>query len=304
MLRTMSTLALVLSLGGALDGQSRSASPHTVRVIAHRGASAYAPEHTAAAYRLALDHGADYVEQDLAVTKDGVLVCLHDDTLERTTNVAAVFPDRAVLDPVTGERHWWVVDFTLAELKQLDAGSWFSPAFASERILTWEEAVSLVGTRAGLYPELKSPPLYRSRGIDMVSLFAASLRKLGLEGAAPSRLIVQSFDADTLAELARTLPGLAQTFLVDPRAAAQWFTPEGLAKVRTFATDIGPGKQALTGRPGLVSLAHQAGLTVTPYTFSSRAPGAFPDVTAEMRHFIRDLGVDAVFTDNPDLAPR
>ena len=67
----------------------------TKLAIAHRGASAYAPEHTLAVYRLAIEQKADYVEQDLAVTKDGVLICLHDDSLERTTNVDEVFPDRA-----------------------------------------------------------------------------------------------------------------------------------------------------------------------------------------------------------------
>ena len=93
-------------------------------LVAHRGASAYAPEHTLAAYRLALEQRADYVEQDLALTRDGVLVCLHDPTLERTTNVEAVFPDRARV--VNGAKRWFAVDFTLDEIKQLDAGSWFN----------------------------------------------------------------------------------------------------------------------------------------------------------------------------------
>src|SRR5688572_13313286 len=115
------------------------------QVIAHRGASAYAPEHTLAAYRLAMEQGADYVEQDLAVTKDGALICLHDDSLERTTNVEELFADR---------KPWLAVDFTLEEIKQLDAGSWFDAKFAGERIPTWEEAVAFVGNRAGLYPEL------------------------------------------------------------------------------------------------------------------------------------------------------
>ena len=110
--------------------------------IAHRGASAYAPEHTLAAYRLAIVQGADFVEQDLAVTRDGVLVCLHDDSLERTTNVEEMFPERATVDPATGRRRWLAVDFTLAEIKQLDAGSWFDPKFAGERVPTWEEAVN------------------------------------------------------------------------------------------------------------------------------------------------------------------
>ena len=112
-------------------------------LIAHRGASAYAPEHTLASYRLAMQQKADFVEQDLAVTKDLVLICLHDESLERTTNVEELFPDRAVVDPATGRKQWLAVDFTLAEIKQLDAGSWFDARFAGERIPTWEEAVTL-----------------------------------------------------------------------------------------------------------------------------------------------------------------
>src|SRR6185312_4471196 len=88
------------------------------RAVAHRGASAYAPEHTLASYRLALEQKADFVEQDLAVTKDLVLICLHDESLERTTNIEEVFPDRAVVDPATGKKQWLVVDFTLTEIKK------------------------------------------------------------------------------------------------------------------------------------------------------------------------------------------
>jgi glycerophosphoryl diester phosphodiesterase len=100
---------------------------------------------------------ADFVEQDLAVTKDLALICLHDESLERTTNVEDLFPDRAVVDPSTGKKQWLAVDFTLAEIKKLDAGAWFDARFAGERIPTWEEAVTFVGTAAGLYPELKTP---------------------------------------------------------------------------------------------------------------------------------------------------
>ncbi len=147
------------------------------KLVAHRGASAYAPEHTLAAYRLAFEQKADYVEQDLAVTKDLVLICLHDESLERTTNVEELFPDRAVVDPATGRKQWLAVDFTLAEIKQLDAGSWFDNRFAGERIPTWEEAVTFVGTAAGLYPELKTPALYRARGIDQTALFVESIKR-------------------------------------------------------------------------------------------------------------------------------
>src|SRR5262245_16722961 len=147
-------------------------------LIEHSGASVYAAEHTLSAYSLGIVQDAGYWVRDLAVKSDGVLFCLHDDSLERTTNVEEVFPQRATIDPVAGRRQWLAVDFTLAEIKQLDAGSWFDPKFAGERVPTWEEAVAVVGTMAGLYPELKTPSLYQSRGIDMTRLFVESMQRL------------------------------------------------------------------------------------------------------------------------------
>jgi len=272
--------------------------------IAHRGASAYAPEHTLAAYRLAIEQGADYVEQDLAVTKDGVLICLHDDSLERTTNVEELFPDRAVVDAVTRQRRWFAVDFTLAEIKRLDAGSWFAQAFAGQRVPTWAEAVEAVGTAAGLYPELKSPALYRDRGVDMERLFLESFATLKLATRPASSLILQSFDDLVLRQLARDLPEVPRTFLIEVPDAARWLSERGLQEVGEFATGIGPNKRLLDGRPEIVKAAHEAGLTVTPYTFTSRAPGRIPDVREEMRYYLEELGVDVLFTDNPDLFPR
>jgi glycerophosphoryl diester phosphodiesterase len=298
-LPTLAVLATAVAHAGA------QGSTGMMKVaIAHRGASAYAPEHTLAAYRLALEQKADYVEQDLAVTKDGVLICLHDDSLERTTNVAEVFPHRATEDPATGQRQWLAVDFTLAEIKRLDAGSWFDRRFAGERVPTWEEAIGMVGTSAGLYPELKSPPLYRARGIDMTALFAASLRRAGLERVPAARLVVQSFDDRVLRELAKVLPSLPRTFLIEGRDGARWLSADGLRDIAGFATGIGPTKRLLDGRPEIVQAARKAGLTVTPYTFTSRAASRFSDVRDEMRYYLFDLGVDALFTDNPDRFPR
>jgi glycerophosphoryl diester phosphodiesterase len=275
------------------------------QLIAHRGASAYAPEHTLTAYRLAIVQDADYVEQDLAVTRDGVLICLHDDSLERTTNVEEVFPQRATIDPVTGRRQWLAVDFTLDEIKQLDAGSWFDPKFAGERVPTWEEAVAVVGTMAGLYPELKTPSLYQSRGIDMTRLFADSMQRLGLTARPAGSMVVQSFDEGPLRELSKQFPTVPRTFLIEVRDGPRWLTREGLAEIAIFATGIGPSKILLEGQPGIVRMAHDAGLTVTPYTFTTRgAPTRFGDVGAEMRHYLTDLNVDALFTDNPDRFPR
>jgi glycerophosphoryl diester phosphodiesterase len=281
--------------------------------VAHRGASAYAPEHTLTAYRLAIEQGADYVEQDLAITRDGILICLHDDTLERTTNVEEVYPDRGVTDPATGERHWLAADFTFEEIRRLDAGSWFDKRFVGERIPSWDQAVAAVGTGAGLYPELKTPALYRGRNINTARVFTDSFKRLGLDkrpstalraGLAPA-LILQSFDDETLRDLTRMLPAVPRTFLIENRDGARWLTPQGLKDIAGFATGIGPAKALLENRPEIVTQAHAAGLTVTPYTFTTRAPSSrFPDVRAEMAHFLFTLNVDAVFTDNPDRFPR
>src|SRR5262245_55636819 len=124
-------------------------------LIAHRGASAEAPEHTLAAYELALKYKADFVEPDVQMTKDGVLVCLHDTTLERTRNVARVFPERSV--EVKGRRTWAVVNFTLEEIKQLDAGSWKDPRFAGAKVPTFQEMIDLIKGKAGIIPETKAP---------------------------------------------------------------------------------------------------------------------------------------------------
>jgi glycerophosphoryl diester phosphodiesterase len=283
-------------------GQSRGL------LVAHRGASAYAPEHTLAAYRLAIDQRADYVEQDLAVTRDGVLICLHDDTLERTTNVEEVFPERASVDAASGRQQWLAIDFTLEEIKRLDAGTWFDARFAGERVPTWEEAVTAIGDAAGLYPELKTPALYRERGVDQTALFVESVKRLGLDTRPIGSVIVQSFDDQPLRELAEILPAMPRTFLIDAADGARWLVPERLADIAAFATGIGPAKRLLDGRPELVRAAHAAGLTVTPYTFTSRSaptvPPRFADVTEEMRYYLTELAVDAVFTDNPDRFPR
>jgi len=273
--------------------------------IAHRGASAYAPEHTLTAYRMAIAQGADYVEQDLAVTRDGALICLHDDSLERTTDVEKVYPDRGEIDPETGRRRWLAADFTLAEIKRLDAGSWFDARFTGERIVTWDEAVAAVGTDAGLYPELKSPALYRGRNVNTARLFVESFRRLNLGTRPPGALILQSFDDQTLRELASELPAVPRTFLIERRDGERWLSAAGLAEIARFATGIGPTKGLIEKHPEVVKAAHALGLTVTPYTFTSRAPAAgFPDVRHEMAHYLFTLDVDALFTDNPDRFPR
>ncbi|HMV51090.1 MAG TPA: glycerophosphodiester phosphodiesterase family protein [Blastocatellia bacterium] len=299
-----------------LAGVLVSAQPGRKKIlVAHRGASAYAPEHTVSAYRLAIEQKADFVEQDLQITKDGVLVCLHDLTLERTTNVEELFPNRFRTDvtedqPQTAapSKHWYVSDFTLAEIKQLDAGSWFNEKFKGERIPTWQEAVDLVRGKAGLYPETKAPEVYGKRGFDMEKLLIESLKKNKLDRPntdPKTPLVIQSFSAASLRKLRDTYKTkLRLTFLIHADPQGQWLTADGLKKVKTFADDLGPNKILLEREPKIVEWAHAAGLTLTPYTFRSANTGKFKDVREEMTHFLFQLGVDALFTDNPDQFPR
>jgi glycerophosphoryl diester phosphodiesterase len=306
-MRVCLLLTMAVSVGVGIPTIARQ-STVMKQLVAHRGASAYAPEHTLASYRLAMSQGADFVEQDLAVTKDLVLICLHDESLERTTNVEEVFPDRGVVDPATGRTQWLAVDFTLAEIKQLDAGSWFDPTFAGERVPTWDEAVEMVGTAAGLYPELKTPALYRARGIDQTALFIESVSRLKLDARPAGSLIVQSFDELPLRELSHRLPMFPRVLLIETKDSGRWLTEDGFKEAAAFATGIGPSKGLLDGKPEIVRQAHAVRLTVTPYTFTSRAyvtaNPRFKTLTEEMRYFLFDLDVDAVFTDNPDQFPR
>ncbi|GAA1710003.1 glycerophosphodiester phosphodiesterase [Nonomuraea bangladeshensis] len=169
--------------------------PHFARAenIAHRAGSGVAPENTIAACVRASASGADRCEFDVQQTKDQQLVLIHDETLDRTTNVEEVFPDRSP---------WRVSDFTLAEIRRLDAGSWFSPRFRNERVPTLRQALEMLGKgRAGLLLEIKHSP--RSPGID--SRVAAELLETRdlWEGR---RLALQSFDRRALRTLHRAVP--------------------------------------------------------------------------------------------------
>jgi glycerophosphoryl diester phosphodiesterase len=276
------------------------------QAIAHRGASGYAPEHSAAAYRLAIEQKADFVEQDLAVTKDNVLICLHDDTLERTSNIADVFPDRPSRNVPTSVpgRHWLVNDFTLAEIRRLDTGGWFGPRFAGSRIVTFQDAIDLVRGKAGLYPELKSPQLYKARGVDMEKLFVDAMKTAGLDTPASLRttpVIIQSFDEESIRRVAVDLPTVPRVFLTSSDGDV---TEARIKELATFATGIAPEKAIIVRHPALVGRAHAAGLTVTSWTFRADQKTSFPTVRDEMAHFLYTLGVDALFTNNPDQFPR
>jgi glycerophosphoryl diester phosphodiesterase len=276
-------------------------------LVAHRGASAYAPEHTLAAYKLAIEQGADFVEQDLAVTKDGVLICLHDASLERTTNVEELFPSRGTSISLEGRtRTAWVAnDFTLAEIKTLDAGSWFDKKFAGERIPTFDEAIAVIRGKAGIFPELKTPEIYAGRDVKFEEMVAAALDKNGLRGpkADPKTpVILQTFGQASARKLAEIKIGVPVVLLLGN--AAGFEAAAGVKAWKGIVQGFGPAKQIVLKNPDFVKWAHAEGMTVTPYTFRSADPGTFTDVTAEMNHYLYTLGVDALFTDNPDKFPR
>ena len=286
---------------------SQPAAANTKKIlIAHRGASAYAPEHTIAAYSLAIQQGADYVEQDLAIAQAGVLICLHDMTLERTTNIAEVFPNRFLEEEKDGKKIkvWYAVDFTLEEIKKLDAGSWFGENFKGERIPTFAEAIQESKNKAGRYPELKDPEFYRAKGFDMEKLFLNELRKFKLDKNQNKKtpVIVQSFSEMSLKRLTfefRTK--LPLVLLIDSKKPNR-LTEESLKETKKFASGVGPSKLLVTKE--IVERVHKLGLTITPYTFRSSNTGVFKNVSEEMSHYLYKLGVDAVFTDNPDKFPR
>jgi glycerophosphoryl diester phosphodiesterase len=275
-------------------------------LIAHRGASGYAPEHTVASYEMAISQKADFVEPDLAISKDGVLICLHDDTLERTTNIKDVFPDRYSRESTgrNGARQWIANDFTVAEIKQLDAGSWRDPKFKGQRVPTWEEMAALVRGKAGVYPELKSPPLYTKRGLDMVKIFVASVKKMGLDrpdSLKATPVIIQSFDEPSVRRVATELPTIPRVFLTEKDEDV---TDARLRELSAFATGIAPEKRVIARHPDMVARAHALGLTVTSWTFRADEKTEYPNVRDEMSQYLYTWGIDALFTNNPDQFPR
>ncbi len=261
-------------------------------VIAHRGASAHAPENTMDAFELAVEQAAACVEHDLHATKDGALVCIHDATLERTTDAAVRFPAR---------RPWNVGDFTLAEIRELDAGSWFDRSFAGARIPTFDELLEWARGRVRVLTELKDPERHAQRGVDLLALAVSTLRRhAGLDRARDAGVTIQSFDEATVRRAGATIGGRLPIVLLLEPDETPFLSEQRLGEVSTFATGIGPGKPILERDSALVARARAAGLRTTPWTFRPSSVAApFADVGAEMRHYVFEVGVDAVITDDP-----
>ena len=195
----IATVALVIaSFIGIVASASQAPArpPDRPWLVAHRGASAYSPENTVPAFVLAAEQGATFVEFDLQLTKDRRVVCLHDNSLERTTDVEAVFPDRARTAP-SGARTWMLEDFTLDEIKRLDAGAWLDAKYRGTRIPTFGETIDALRGRSGLFIEVKSPERYK--GIERLIMAELKARGLDRPGAEPrTPVLIQSFSADSL----------------------------------------------------------------------------------------------------------
>jgi len=297
---------LVFSYSTTAHHQTPNA-PSAKTVIAHRGASRYAPENTLPAFRVAFDMGADFIEYDVQVTKDKQLVILHDQTLERTTNVEELFPARGRIaaGDRSGKKHWYIYDFTLAEIRKLDAGSWVSADFKGTKVPTFQETLDIARGRAGHFIELKAPDEYNARGVDMERLVLAQLErynKATLKSQTRAPIVIQSFSARSLQKIAAELKSpLPLHLLTTADDKDGWLTREGLAKVKGFCVGISPHKNSLTKNPDIITWAHELGLRVTPYTFTA-APEEAQSLRAEMSRFLHTLKADGVITDNPDVA--
>lgn len=243
--------------------------------VAHRGASAYAPENTLAAIDAAAQRGASMVEFDVQRSSDGALVLLHDVTLARTTDVEEVFPDRAAAP---------VAEFTLEELRRLDAGSWFDDAYAGEPIPTLPEALDRIRSRdLGLLLEIKDPERHEGIEADISGVFRREPWWLVPARAnRPHRLVIQSFDWEALERSHRLLPWIPHGLIgrVDEGEIA------GYAK---WADQINPNYQTIDA--AYVDLVRDAGMEVFVYTVND--PGDMPGQIAK--------GVDGIISDYPDV---
>lgn len=327
-----------LAVGAAVSAERDRAAPADPApiVIAHRGASGYLPEHTLVAKAYAHAAGADYLEQDVVLTRDDVPIVFHDLELEALTDVEAVYPDRRRADG-----HWYAIDFTYAELQRLTVHERVDPATGRPawpgrgqasglalRIHSLAEELAFVralnassGREAGVYTEVKSPAWHRAQGKDPSPIVLRTLAEHGWRARA-DRAYVQCFDA---AELRRIRVELKSDLkLVQLIGENAWGesdtdydalrTPAGLARIAAYADGIGPWIPHVVQWPdaggppratALVRDAHAAGLVVHPYTLrADQLPAGAPDENAVHRALFELARVDGVFSDFPDRTLR
>lgn len=336
-------LALIMVAAPAIGQEAAISARPAVKpiVIAHRGASGERPEHTLAAYELAIEQGADFIEPDLVMTRDGQLVARHENNIADTTDVAArpKFRDRRTSKTIDGARHtgWFTEDFTLAELKTLRAkerlpvlrrgntkyDGRFDVPTLGEVIALAKAASARTGRTIGVYPETKHPSYFAAIGLPMEAALVAALEAAGWNGA-DAPVFIQSFEVNNLKALKR-LTGVPLIQLLDAEGGpadeaqpsyAAMARPEGLKAIAAYAAGIGPHKSLVVKGDGtatpLVADAHAAGLKVHPWTFRAEnyfLPGGLRSGINPAGHgrleeeISRHLaaGVDGFFTDYPYL---
>lgn len=308
-------------------------------IIGHRGASGHRPEHTLESYKLAIQMGADYIEPDLVMTKDKVLIARHENEISGTTDVAEKFPDRKTTKTIDGNKvtGWFTEDFTLKEIKKLKAKERLATRSQSFNgkfdIPTFEEIIELVQKESkarkkniGLYPETKHPSYFQSIQLPLEEPLIEMLKKHNLNNK-DSLVFIQSFELTNLKKI-KTLSPLPLIYLLeepgitpydhvlakDKRTYEDMLKPANLKELKLTVDGIGPYKRyiipagKLNNRlpaTNLVKDAHEAGLKVHPYTFRSDAQYLLNEYKsnpeAEYLEFFF-AGVDGVFSDFPDAA--
>lgn len=310
-------------------------------LIAHRGASGERPEHTLAAYERAIDQGADFIEPDLVLTKDGVLVARHENEIGGTTDVAdhPEFADRKTTKVIDGVEMagWFTEDFTLAELRTLRARERLPDLRPANKrfdtlyqIPTFEEILKLVRAkeaesrrRIGLYPETKHPSYFAGIGLAHQAPLLDLLNRYGYMTEADP-VFIQSFEVGNLKAL-RAATRLRLIQLVDAEGGPadlpgtrydDLLTVQGLADIATYADGIGPSAAlviAPEGATALVGRAHDAGLQVHVWTLRMENPflpaqyqrGDDPEGRGDFAGYVRAMvrtGVDGLFSDFPAQA--
>ncbi|WP_019392551.1 glycerophosphodiester phosphodiesterase [Priestia filamentosa] len=232
--------------------------------VAHRGASAYAPENTIAAFDKAVEMKADYIEIDVQRSKDGKLVLIHDTTVDRTTDGSGK-----------------VGNLTFKELRNLDAGNWKGEQFSGAQIPTFDEILDRYHGRIGILIELKAPELYP--GIE--ESVAKELKERNLDKPQNEKIIVQSFNHKSMKKMNELLPKVPIGVLTSSRADT---TEQDLQEFLTYADYFNPSYGIVT--EDLVNQVHSLGMKIGSWTVRSQ----------EAADFLLDAGVDAIITDYPD----
>lgn len=287
-------------------------------VIAHRGASGYLPEHTLEAKAMAYAMNADFIEQDLVLSKDNIPIVIHDIYLDDVTDVAKKYPTRK-----RNDNRFYVIDFTFDELKKLQVTERFNPETGEQvyknRFPIWkgnfklhslQEEIELIqglnkstGKNIGIYPEIKEPEFHKKEGKNLTEIVLKTLADYGYK-TKKDNCILQCFDAKELERIRVELQ--SELFLVFLTEFDEDI--KNLAHIASFADGIGPYyKQILSEKvagkfrfTSLVSDAHKLGLKVHPYTFRADALDEFSSFEEMMQTLLIDANIDGCFTDFPD----